>query len=210
MKVMLVNGSPNENGCTRRALRELQQTFHEQEIETEIFWIGSAPLNGCRACWYCEEHRKCALKDKVNEFHQIADDADGYIFASPVHYASAAGMFTAFMDRVFMTEQMNGGAHFRLKPAAAVVSARRAGTTASLDQINKYFTILEMPIISSTYWNMVHGTEEKEVEKDLEGLQTMRHLARNMSYYIKCREAAKLAGVAIPRQEPSIGTNFIR
>lgn len=137
-------------------------------------------------------------------------NADGYIFASPVHYVSAGEMLTAFMDRVFMTEQMNGDAHFRLKPAAAVVSARRAGTTAALDQINKYFTILEMPVISSIYWNMVHGMEPEEVEQDLEGLQVMRSLARNMSYYLKCRETAEAVGIPIPEREETVGTNFIR
>ncbi|MGN1192596.1 MAG: flavodoxin family protein [Dorea sp.] len=210
MKVVLVNGSPNEKGCTDRALLELEKIFHGQGIETERFWLGTDPMNGCTACWYCAEVGKCVFEDKVNEFHRIADDADGYIFASPVHYASAGGALTAFMDRLFMTEQMNGGIHFRLKPAAAVVSARRAGTTAALDQINKYFTILEMPVISSTYWNMVHGMEPDEVDEDMEGLQVMRNLARNMSYYIKCRKAAEAAGIVIPEQEEPVGTNFIR
>ena len=210
MKVILVNGSPNQNGCTNRALSELEKTFHEQGIYTEKFWLGAEAINGCTACWYCEEHGKCVFDDKVNEFHRIADDADGYIFASPVHYASAGGMLTAFMDIVFMTEQMNGGIHFRLKPAAAVVAARRAGTTAALDQINKYFTILEMPVISSVYWNMVHGVEPKEVEQDMEGLQVMRTLARNMTYYMKCREAAKEVGIVLPEREEPVGTNFIR
>lgn len=131
--------------------------------------------------------------------------------AGPVHYASVGGTLTAFLDRLFMTEQIgNGGADFRLKPAAAAVSARRAGTTAALDQLNKYFTIMEMPVISSCYWNMVHGQEPSEVEQDLERLQVLRTLARNMAYFMKCRKAAEKAGIPLPEKEEPVGTNFIR
>ncbi|MGN0292637.1 MAG: flavodoxin family protein [Lachnospiraceae bacterium] len=211
MKVILVNGSPNQRGCTYRALQEIAGTLSQEGIDSEIFWLGKKPLNGCLACWHCGETGECVFDDAVREFHRIADDADGYVFGSPVHYASAAGALTAFMDRVFMSEQYgNGGCHFRLKPAAAIVSARRAGTTAALDRLNKYFSIMEMPVISSCYWNMVHGQEPEEVEQDLEGLQVMRVLARNMAYFLKCRQAAENAGIRPPQQEESVATNFIR
>jgi multimeric flavodoxin WrbA len=148
--------------------------------------------------------------DTVNEFLDIAKDADGFIFGSPVHFAAASGAITSFMDRAFFTDLLAGRQTFYLKPAAAVVSARRAGTTATFDQLNKYFTICQMPIISSQYWNMVHGSEPGDVKKDLEGLQTMRTLARNMAFFLKCKEAGLKSGVQLPERETPIFTNFIR
>ena len=210
MKVLLVNGSPHEKGCTFTALTEVAKTLNEEGIDTEIFWIGIKPLAGCTACKTCAKTGRCAFDDRVNDFLDIAKDADGFIFGSPVHYAAASGAITSFMDRVFYSDLLGGRQSFYLKPAAAVVSARRAGTTATFDQLNKYFTISEMPVISSRYWNMVHGAMPEDVKKDLEGLQTMRMLARNMAWFLKCKEAGKKAGVQLPVKEETIFTNFIR
>ncbi|ABS55466.1 NADPH-dependent FMN reductase [Methanoregula boonei 6A8] len=210
MKVLLVNGSPHKKGCTWTALSEVAKTLKKEGIESEIFWIGIKPLAGCTACRTCVKTGRCMFDDTVNEFLDIAKDADGYIFGSPVHYAAASGALTSFMDRVFYTDMLAGRQIFYLKPAAAVVSARRAGTTATFDQINKYFTISEMPVISSRYWNMVHGAQPADVEKDEEGLQTMRVLARNMAFFLKCKEAGLKAGVQLPVREERVFTNFIR
>lgn len=210
MKVLLVNGSPHKQGCTYTALTEVAETLNKEGIETEIFWIGNKPLSGCIACKTCLEKKACVFDDKVNEFLDLTQDADGFIFGSPVHYASASGMITSFMDRVFYSDMQAGRQSFYLKPAAAVVSARRAGTTATFDQINKYFTISEMPIIASRYWNMVHGATPEDVKRDLEGLQIMRILGRNMAWFLKCKDAGIKAGVALPEREEIVLTNFIR
>ncbi len=210
MKVLLVNGSPHKEGCTYTALTEVAKTLNEEGINTEIFWIGIKPLAGCIACKKCAKTGCCAFDDRVNDFLDIAKDADGFIFGSPVHYAAASGAITSFMDRVFYADLQSGKQSFYLKPAAAVISARRAGTTATFDQLNKYFTISEMPIISSCYWNMVHGAKPEDVEKDLEGLQTMRILARNMAFFLKCKETGLKTGVPLPVKEERIFTNFIR
>jgi len=210
MKVLLINGSPHEKGCTYTALEEVGRTLNTEGIETQIFWIGIKPLAGCIACKKCAETGHCAFSDSVNDFLEHAKDADGFIFGSPVHYAAASGAITSFMDRAFYSDMQAGRKSFYLKPAAAVVSARRAGTTAAFDQINKYFTISEMPIIASRYWNMVHGATPEDVKKDLEGLQTMRMLGRNMAWFLKCKMAGIKAGVPFPEQEEKIATNFIR
>ena len=210
MKVLLVNGSPHAQGCTYTALEEVGKTLNIEGIETEIFQIGIKPLSGCIDCQKCQELGRCVFADRVNEFLDIAKDADGFVFGSPVHYAAAGGAITSFLDRVFFADFLSGDQRFYLKPAAAIVSARRAGTTATFDQLNKYFTISEMPVISSRYWNMVHGSTPDEVKKDLEGLQTMRILGRNMAWFLKCKEAGIKAGVAFPEREEIILTNFIR
>jgi len=210
MKVLLVNGSPHENGCTYTALEVVAQTLNSNGIATEIFQIGIKPLSGCIACRKCLELGRCIFSDRVNEFLDIAKNADGFVFGSPVHFASAGGAMTSFMDRVFFADLLAGKKSFYLKPAAAVVSARRAGTTATFDQLNKYFTISQMPIISSSYWNMVHGHTPEDVKKDLEGLQIMRNLGRNMAWFLKCKEAGIKTGVAFPEREDRISTNFIR
>lgn len=207
MKVLLFNGGPHEKGCTYTALSELSKTLNGEGIETEIIWIGNKPLGGCIACGKCVGTGLCAFNDIVNEVKEKVKTADGYIFGSPVHYAAASGNITSFMDRLFYSTQDGS---FYLKPAACVLSARRAGTTAAFDQLNKYFTISEMPIISSRYWNMVHGRNAEDVLKDEEGLQTMRILARNMAYFLKCKEAGSAAGVSLPSTENKIFTNFIR
>ena len=210
MKVLLVNGSPHKSGCTHTALTEVAKTLKKEGIDTEIFWIGIKPLAGCTACRTCAKNGSCIFDDPVNEFLDIAGEADGFIFGSPVHFAGPSGGITSFMDRLFFTDLQAGKGTFYLKPAAAVVSARRAGTTATFDQLNKYFTIMEMPVISSQYWNMVHGSVPEDVKKDLEGLQTMRTLARNMAFFLKCREAGLAAGVKLPKREKAVRTNFIR
>lgn len=210
MKVILVNGSPHENGCTCTALRTVAKTLNEEGIETEIFQLGKQPLVGCTACGGCAQTGRCVFDDRVNEFLDLAGGADGFVFGSPVHYASAGGAIVSFMDRAFYAGSNAKERLFALKPAAAVVSARRAGTTAAFDQLNKYFTISQMPVISSRYWNMVHGTKPEDVEKDLEGLQVMRVLARNMAWFLKCKEAGAKAGVPLPEAEDTIRTNFIR
>ena len=210
MKVLLINGSPHEKGCTYTALEEVAKVLDEEGIQTEIFWIGLKPLIGCTACMKCRELKRCVFNDRVNEFLSIAGEADGFVFGSPVHYASASGAITSFMDRVFYADLQSGNKSFYLKPAAAVVSARRAGTTSTFDQLNKYFTISEMPVISSRYWNAVHGRAPEDVKKDMEGLQTMRILARNMAWFLKCKEAGNKAGVKLPVREEIVYTNFTR
>ncbi len=211
MKVILVNGGPHKEGCTYTALKEVEKTLNQENIETEIFWIGNKPIAGCIACKSCAKNGKCIFDDVVNEFVEKAKDVDGFVFGSPVHYAGATGAITSFMDRVFYSASQAGKAdRFLFKPATTVISARRAGTTATYDQLNKYFGINQMPIISSRYWNMVHGSTPDDVKKDEEGLQIMRILGRNMAYYLKCIEAGKEKGIEIPKQEKINFTNFIR
>jgi len=211
MKVLLVNGSPHKNGCTYTALCEVAQTLEQEGIDTEIFWIGNRPIGGCIACLKCREIGKCVFDDVVNAFREKAYEADGFVFGSPVHYAAASGNMTAFMDRLFYSELGgNQNKAFYMKPAAAVVSARRAGTTVTFDQLNKYFTIQEMPIVSSRYWNEIHGATAEQAKQDLEGMYTMRVLARNMAYLLRCQEAARKTGIPLPEREEPIFTNFIR
>lgn len=210
MKVLLVNGSPHEFGCTYTALAEVAKTLGENGIDAEIFWIGTKPIAGCVACKRCATLGRCAFDDRVNEFLDIAKDADGYIFGTPVHFGGASGSMVSFMDRVFYADQQSDKQSFYLKPAAAVISARRSGTTSAFDQLNKYFTISQMPVISSRYWNMVFGAAPQDVKKDLEGLQTMRILAINMAWFLKCKDAGKKAGVKFPEKEKNIYVNFIR
>lgn len=211
MKVLLVNGGPHKEGCTYTALTEVGNTLNEEGIETEIFWVKNKPISGCIACKTCAKTGECIFNDVVNEFVEKAKEADGFIFGSPVHYAGATGAITSFMDRVFYSAFQSGkGDRFLFKPAAAVVTARRAGTTATYDQINKYFGITQMPIISSRYWNMVHGSTPEDVKKDEEGMQAIRILGRNMAYYLKCIEAGKEKGIELPKQEKVTFTNFIR
>ncbi len=211
MKVLLVNGSPHKNGSTNRALEEVAATLNKNGIETEIFWIGNRALSGCIACKTCAKIGKCVFDDSVNECREKALEADGFIFGTPVHYAAASGSMTAFMDRLFYSEfGGNQNKAFYLKPAAAVVVARRAGTTSTYDQLNKYFGLHEMPIISSRYWNLVYGASAEQVEKDTEGMYTMRVLGENMAYFLRCKEAADKLGVKLPEREQPIFMNFIR
>lgn len=209
MKVLLINGSPKAKGCTYTALEEVAKTLNEEGIETEIFHIGTKPIAGCLGCHQCAKLGKCVFDDIVNVALEKVSDFDGFVFGSPVYYASANGAMTAFMDRLFYANGCSKKGAFYLKPAACVVSARRAGTTATFDQLNKYFTISNMPIISSQYWNMVHGYTPEDVKKDLEGMQTMRTLARNMAFFLKCKDAGLKAGVELPKKEKHVFTNFM-
>ncbi len=207
MKVLLVNGSPHEKGCTYTALTEIKNTLLEEGVDSEIYWLGTKAISGCISCGHCYKNKKCAIDDKVNAFAALAKEADGFVFGSPVHYAGASGALTSFMDRLFYS---SGKDTFYLKPGACVVSARRGGNTAAFDQLNKYFTISQMPVISSQYWNMVHGFTPDDVRKDEEGLQTMRTLARNMAWFLKCKDAGEKAGVELPKKEIPVGTHFIK
>lgn len=206
MKVVLVNGSPHERGCTRAALDEVAAELGRQGVGSEVFWLGREPVAGCIGCGACRAKGGCFRNDCVNAFVAKAADADGFVFGTPVHWASASGAITSFMDRVFFSA---GGA-LRGKPAACVASARRGGTTATLDQLNKYFYICGLPIVPSQYWAMVHGASPADVAQDAEGLQTMRTLARYMAWMLKCVEAGKAAGILLPELEPCVRTNFIR
>lgn len=210
MKVLLVNGSPHEKGCTYTALAEIAKTLEAEGIDSEIFHIGTEAISGCIACHNCAREGRCVFDDRVNEFLDIAADFDGFVFGSPVHFASMSGAMTSFMDRVFYADGCAKRRCFGLKPAATVVSARRAGTTAALDQLNKYPLYAQMPLIASRYWNMVHGATPEDVAKDEEGLQTMRTLGRNMAWFLKCKQAGEAAGVPLPQNERKIMTNFIK
>lgn len=208
MKVLLINGSPNEKGCTYTALCEVAGELNRAGVDTQIFHVGKQPVRGCIGCGGCARavRGRCVFgDDRVNEALALAEEADGFVFGSPVHYAAASGMATSFLDRFFYA-----GRGFARKPGAAVVSCRRGGASAAFDQLNKYFTISQMPIVSSQYWNMVHGNTPEEVKQDLEGLQTLRTLGRNMAWLLRCIEAGLAAGVPEPEQEPKLRTNFIR
>lgn len=205
MKVLLVNGSPHEKGCTYTALSVVADTLEKNGIETEIFWIGNKPLSGCIACMSCRKTGKCVWNDKVNEFAAKAEQADGFVFGSPVHYAHAGGAITSFMDRLFYSSSK----YLAYKPAASVVSSRRAGGPATFDMLNKYYAISNMPIVSSNYWNEVHGSVAEDVLKDEEGVQTMRVLGNNMAWVLKCLALGKENGLA-PEKEEKIRTNYIR
>ncbi|MDR2907153.1 MAG: flavodoxin family protein [Bacteroidales bacterium] len=206
LKVLLINGSPNEKGCTFTALSEVAASLNAEGVETEIIHIGKKAMQGCTACGACKRSEGCAFDDLVNVVAEKAKTCDGLIFGSPVYYASANGSMLAFLDRLFYS----AGKTFAHKPGAAVVSARRAGTTAALDCLNKYFTISEMPVVSSQYWNMVFGNTPEEVKQDLEGMQIMRTLGKNMAWLLKTIEAGKAAGIELPQHEKRLGTNFIR
>jgi len=209
MKVLLFNGSPHKEGATYTALCQIAKQLEQDGVEAEIVQIGSRPMTGCMACRGCKTTGKCVFGDKdgLNEILAQCADADGFVFGSPVYYASANGTLVSFMDRLFYC----GSKALAHKPAAAVACARRGGTTATLDVINKYFTINQMPVISSTYWNIVHSNGgATEVVQDLEGMQTMRNIGKNMAWLLKCIEAGKAAGVDIPTADSGNMTNFIR
>lgn len=210
MKVLLLNGSPHKTGCTYTALSEIVNVLNKENIETEIFYIGTDAISPCKDCRACAKLGKCVINDKVNEFLDKAEISDGFIFGSPVHYASASGIIVPFLDRAFYADALSNKKRFRLKPGAAVISARRAGTTATLDQLNKYFLDSEMPIISSRYWNMVHGWTPDDVKQDLEGLQTMRILGKNMAWFLHMKELFLNSNHKLPDAEDYIYTNFIR
>lgn len=207
MKVLLINGSPNKEGCTYTALAEVASALETCGVSTEILWLGKNSISGCVGCGACRRLGKCVIDDIVNYTLERVEEFDGFVFGSPVHYAAAPGFITPFLDRLFFA----GSGRMQYKPGAAVVSCRRAGSTAALDQLNKYFTINNMPLVSSQYWNMVHGHTPDDVRQDLEGMQIMRTLGRNMAWLIKCIAAGRDSGFGIPSAEETRAvTNFIR
>jgi multimeric flavodoxin WrbA len=208
MKVLLINGSPHAQGTTYTALSEVAAELNRQDIQTEIFQLGTDPVYPCLGCRTCRRNNdeKCVrdgdvvnvLLDKVKEF-------DGYVFGSPVHYSSGCGALSTCLDRLFYASNS-----LAYKPGAVVVCCRRGGASSAFDHLNKYFTKTSMPVISSQYWNMVYGDNAEDAKKDAEGLQTMRTLARNMAWLLKCIDAGKKAGIPMPETEKGIRTNFIR
>lgn len=206
MKVLMISGSPHKAGSSRLALDEMKKVFEAEGVETELMEVGAGPISGCTACGACKKTGVCVIDDMVNEAIKRLEAADALVVATPVHYASPAGALLAFLDRMFYA----GGSKFAHKPAAALACARRAGTTASVDVMNKYFTISQMPVVSSTYWNGLYGVCPEAAAQDAEGLQTARNLARNMAWLIKCIEAGRAAGFPAPTAERGNVTNFIR
>ena len=207
MKVLLVNGSSHAHGTTARALDEMIGVFQAAGVETEVIQLGGSPIADCLQCGKCAELGRCVIDgDGVNAFVEKAQEADGFVFATPTYYAHPSGRIFSFLDRVFFSNSDV----FMLKPGAAVAVARRAGTTAALDALNKYFGISQMPVAGSTYWNMVHGRIALDAEEDLEGLQTMRNLARNMIWMMRCFELGQINGIPYPETEWEAKTNFVR
>ncbi len=206
MKVLMVNGSPHEHGCTYTALHEVAMTLEKHGIASEILYLGTQPIAGCTACGKCRSGSGCIFQDMVNEVAAKLDEYDAIVLGSPVYYAGPSGQIQAFADRLFYG---NGG-RMAGKLGASVVSCRRGGASAAFDRLNKYFTISNMPIVSSQYWNQVHGFTPDDVRQDLEGLQTMRTLGENMAWLLKSIEAGRQAGVAAPMYEKKIATNYIR
>ena len=207
MKVLLINGSTHEKGCTFTALSEVAATLNKNNIDTEIFWIGKKAIHDCIACGHCFKAGRCVFDDDgVNSLIARLDEFDALVVGSPVYYAGPTGQIISFLDRLFFAS----GGKLSGKLGASVVSCRRAGSTASFDRLNKYFTIKNMHIVASQYWNGVHGNTPEEVKQDFEGLQTMRTLGENMSWLLKCIEAGRKSGVPEPKHEPQVFTNFIR
>ena len=207
MKVLLVNGSQHKTGCTHTALMEVAKELEKAGIETEEFWCGNKAIMGCIGCGKCAQNFRCwNSDDTVNAFLEKVKECDGFVFGTPVHFAGTSGFIKPFMDRAFCSK----ASLFYNKPAAAIVSCRRGGAQGAFEDMNRYFNFACMPVVSSNYWNEVHGNTPAEVEQDLEGMQTMRQLGRNMAWMLKCIEAGKAAGIALPEQEAKIKTNFIR
>ena len=205
MKVLLINGSPHSSGSTYTARHEMEQIFHENGIETEMIHVGSREIRGCVACGTCSRTGKCVFDDPVNETASKFEECDGVVVGSPVYYASANATLIAFLDRLFYSTNFDK----TMKVGTSVVSARRGGLSATFDELNKYFTISGMPVASGQYWNSIHGNDAKEAAQDLEGLQSMRTLARNMSFLIKSIALGKET-YGLPEKEERVGTNFIR
>lgn len=206
MKVLLINGSPHEMGCTYTALSLVAKVLEEKGVETEIFHIGNGSVGGCTVCGFCSQNDKCSIRDSVNSALDKIKEADGFVFGSPVYYSSPNGSMVGFMDRLFRV----GEKDLKHKPAAVVVSTRRAGSTATIEVLNKYPTYNEMPLINGDYWPGVHGNTPEEVTQDLEGVYTMKKLGENMAWILKCIELGKKAGAIPPETEKSIWTNFIK
>ena len=203
MKVLLINGSPKKSGCTARALKEVSSILNKEGIDTETIFIGSNEIRGCIACGYCRKNGKCVFNDIVNEVSNKFRECDGIVIGTPVYYAGINGTLKAFLDRLFYSANFDKS----FKVGCSVISSRRAGSTSVMDEVNKYFTISNMPIVSSTYWNEVHGFTKDDVELDLEGLQTMRNLGRNMAFLLKSIDLGK-SEFGIPKIERNYITNF--
>lgn len=206
MKVLLVNGSPHQHGCTYTALKEAADGLEARGVETEILWVGNGSVPGCIACGACRKTGKCVFDDIVNRIVEKLDTYDGFIFGSPVYYGGPSGQILSVMNRLFYSN----APRMRGKPVSAVVSCRRGGASAAFQQMNMHFQMTNMIVVTSQYWNQVHGNTPEEVKQDLEGLQTMRVLAENMTYILRCQQAGKEAGVPAPQYEPRIATNYIR
>ncbi len=208
MKVLMVNGSPRKDGCTYTALEAMAKVYQDKGVETEIIQLGKQPIRDCTACGQCRNLDNACIfnDDPVNAFLEKAKEADGIVFGTPVYYAHPSGRILSFLDRVFYA----GGKSLANKPGAMIASARRAGTTASMDVLNKYFTISNMPIVSSSYWNGVHGNTPQEVLQDLEGLQTVRNIAINMTWLMECIALGRKHGIEEPKLYSGERTNFIR
>ena len=205
MKVLIINGSPRPNGNTAIALSEMEKVFAAEGIETETVQIGNKDIRGCVACGFCKKNGRCVFDDVVNELAPKFGEADGLVIASPVYYASANATLIACLDRLFFST----GFDKTMKVGASVAVARRGGCSATFDELNKYFTISGMPVASSQYWNSVHGREPGQAKEDAEGLQTMRTLARNMTFLIKSIALGK-EKFGLPETEPWQPTHFIR
>lgn len=206
MKVILVNGGPHRDGCTNVALEEVEKELRKNDIETEMIWLGTKPISGCIACNYCLQNgNRCFMEDQVNDFLEKVEDADGFVLGSPVHFAAASGALTSFLDRVFYGR----GSMFAGKLFASIVSCRRGGASTAFDQINKYALMSNMYVVGSSYWNQIHGTNKEEAKQDLEGLQTMQNLGKNMAYLLKCMKEAQKQGITKPKYEKAVKTNFI-
>lgn len=204
-KILMINGSPNEKGCTFTALSEVASTLKKHGLESEIVYLGKKAVQGCIACMFCRSHGRCVFNDMVNELGARLEEFDAIIAGSPVYYAGPTGQVCSFLDRFFFS---NSG-KFKGKPGASVVSCRRGGAASAFDRLNKYFTIANMPLVSSQYWNMVHGFTPEDVRKDLEGLQTMRTLGENMAWLLESIKAGKSHNVKSPAYEEVVYTNFI-
>lgn len=203
MKVLILNGSPRSHGCTARALEEVEKTLHEEGIETETVLVGNKDVRGCIACRSCASTGKCVFDDIVNEIAPKFESADGIIIGTPVYYAGSNGTILSLLDRLFFSTHFDKS----MKVGASVISSRRAGSTSAYDEVNKYFGICSMPIATSTYWNEVHGSKAEDVEKDKEGLQTMRNLGRNMAFLMKSIQLGK-EKYGLPKNEKDTFTNF--
>lgn len=207
MKVLLINGSTHEHGCTDAALKVVADELNAQGVDTQIFWVGTGAVHSCLGCGHCRTAGKCVYDDDiVNQLGQLCKQADGFVFGSPVHYASPAGAFVAVLDRLFYSH----GRYLKYKPAASIVSARRAGTTASYDVLNKYIGISSMIQVPSTYWNGVHGSRAEDVLKDEEGVTIMRAIGSNMAWLLKLLDSAKGTELERPVIIKKAMTNFIR
>ncbi len=210
-KVLLVNAGPHKAGCTNRALEEVAAALREEGVSTDIFWVGNKPVASCFACRKCDELGHCVINDRVNDFIAIAPGYDGIVLGSPVHFGAATGAATAFYDRAFYALlRSSAGNALRMTVGAAVTSCRRAGNTATIDQLNRYFQLMQMPIATSSYWNIVHGATAADVEQDAEGLRTMRNLGHNMAFLIKAIRGAKQTGIDPAAPEAPVYTNFVR